>query len=118
MAESRKRKLPSDFHDVESAKRSRSSEQEIPLLNSNSYPDNFHIGQAIGNGSCFFDSFRQSLEQQKGIEVTVQQLRKDCKEFAQNNLPEWFISKIGNDFDEVEGKFINRGITCDRSICQ
>ncbi|WP_264954114.1 hypothetical protein [Wolbachia endosymbiont (group A) of Endotricha flammealis] len=94
MAEPRKRKLPSDFHDVEvgikrpkisgqmnvprkrklsndfydtgSPKRFKSSGQEITLLNSNPYPDNFHVGQAIGNGSCFFDSFRQGLEQQKG----------------------------------------------------
>ncbi|MDE5062357.1 OTU domain-containing protein [Wolbachia endosymbiont of Drosophila tsacasi] len=90
MFESRKRKLLSDFHDVKS---------EVTSLNSNSYPDNFHIGQAIGNGSCFFDSFRQSLEQQKGIEVTVEQLRENCKEFAQNNPPEWFVHSIANSYD-------------------
>ncbi|WP_341821463.1 hypothetical protein [Wolbachia endosymbiont (group A) of Myopa testacea] len=99
MAESRKRKLSSDFHGVESPKRLKSSGQEIASLNSNFYPDNFHIGQAIGNGSCFFDSFRQSLEQQKGIEVTVEQLREDCKEFAQNNPPEWFVHSIANSYD-------------------
>ncbi|MDX5462478.1 MAG: hypothetical protein O7157_02870 [Wolbachia endosymbiont of Tetragnatha montana] len=97
---SRKWKLSSDFLDVEvGAKRLNSSEQEIALLNSNSYPDNFHVGQAIGNGSCFFDSFRQSLEQQKGIEVTVEKLRNDCKEFAQNNPPEWFTNAIANSYD-------------------
>lgn len=95
----RKRKSSSGFHGVESAKRSRSSEQEIPLLNSNSYPDNFHVGQAIGNGSCFFDSFRQSLEQQTGEQVTVEKLRNDCKEFAQNNPPEWFVHSIANSYD-------------------
>lgn len=66
--------------------------------------------------AVFFDSFRQSLEQQAGIQVTVEQLRNDCKRFAQDNPSEWFISKIGNDFDEVEGEFINRGITCDQYI--
>lgn len=116
MAESRKRKLPNDFYDTGSAKRFKSSGQEITLLNSNPYPDNFYAGQAIGNGSCFFDSFRQSLEQQTGEQVTAEKLRNDCREFAQNNPPEWFISKIGNDFDEVEGKFINRGITCDQYV--
>ncbi|EAL57847.1 ankyrin repeat domain protein [Wolbachia endosymbiont of Drosophila ananassae] len=70
----------------------------------------------INNGSCFFDSFRQSLEQQKGIKVTVEQLRNECKRFAQDNPPEWFISKIGNDFDEVESELVNRGITCNQYI--
>uniref|UniRef100_A0A3B0IVD4 OTU domain-containing protein n=1 Tax=Wolbachia endosymbiont of Aleurodicus dispersus TaxID=1288877 RepID=A0A3B0IVD4_9RICK len=79
-------------------------------------PDDFYVGHAISNGSCFFDSFRQSLEQQKGIKVTVEQLRNECKRFAQDNPPEWFISKIGKDFDEVEGEFINRGITCNQYI--
>ncbi|MDV6248569.1 ankyrin repeat domain-containing protein [Wolbachia endosymbiont of Zaprionus taronus] len=79
-------------------------------------PDDFYLGHAINNGSCFFDSFRQSMEQQKGIKVTVEQLRNECKRFAQDNPPEWFISKIGNDFDEVEGEFVNRGITCNQYI--
>ncbi|WP_250295666.1 OTU domain-containing protein [Wolbachia endosymbiont of Oedothorax gibbosus] len=79
-------------------------------------PDNFYVGKAISNGSCFFDSFRQSLEQQAGVQVTIEQLRNDCKRFAQNNPTEWFISKIGNDFDEVKGKFVNRGITCDQYV--
>ncbi|MGL9778728.1 MAG: hypothetical protein ACR5K5_00350, partial [Wolbachia sp.] len=89
MTTAKEQKPLSDFHNVES---------EVTSLNSNSYPDNFHIGQAIGNGSCFFDSFRQSLEQQKGIEVTVEQLREDCKEFAQNNPPEWFVHSIANSY--------------------
>ncbi|MBS9529158.1 ankyrin repeat domain-containing protein [Wolbachia endosymbiont of Ceratitis capitata] len=79
-------------------------------------PDDFYLGHAINNGSCFFDSFRQSLEQQKGIKVTVEQLRNECKRFAQDNPPEWFISKIGNDFDEVESELVNRGITCNQYI--
>ncbi|WP_264705032.1 OTU domain-containing protein [Wolbachia endosymbiont (group A) of Gymnosoma rotundatum] len=127
MAEPRKRKLPSDFHDVEvgikrpkisgqmnvprkrklsndfydtgSPKRFKSSGQEITLLNSNPYPDNFHVGQAIGNGSCFFDSFRQSLEQQTGEQVTIEKLRNDCKEFAQKNPPKWFTNAIVNSHD-------------------
>ncbi|MGL9726508.1 MAG: hypothetical protein ACR5KV_08355 [Wolbachia sp.] len=116
MATAKKRKLPSDFYYVENAKRRRISEQEIALLSSKPYPDSFHIGPAIGNGSCFFDSFRQGLEQQKGVKVTVEQLRNYCKEFAQNNPPEWFISKIGNDFDKVKGEFINHGIMCDQYV--
>ncbi len=79
-------------------------------------PDDFYLGHAINNGSCFFDSFRQSLEQQKGIKVTVEQLRNECKRFAQDNPPEWFISKIGNDFDKVESELVNRGITCNQYI--
>ncbi len=100
MAEPRKRKLPSDFHDVEvGIKRPRISGQEITLLNSNPYPDNFYVGQAIGNGSCFFDSFRQSLEQQTGEQVTAEKLRNDCREFAQKNPPKWFTDAIANGYD-------------------
>ncbi|WP_265039690.1 OTU domain-containing protein [Wolbachia endosymbiont (group A) of Trypoxylon clavicerum] len=90
MTTAQKQKLLSDFHDVES---------EVTSLNSNSYPDNFYVGQAIGNGSCFFDSFRQSLEQQTGEQVTVEKLRNDCREFAQKNPPEWFIDAIANSYD-------------------
>ncbi|MDX5518265.1 MAG: hypothetical protein O7177_01500, partial [Wolbachia endosymbiont of Andrena agilissima] len=73
--------------------------QEITLLNSNPYPDNFYVGQAIGNGSCFFDSFRQSLEQQTGEQVTAEKLRNDCREFAQKNPPKWFTNAIVNSHD-------------------
>ncbi|WP_065094911.1 MULTISPECIES: OTU domain-containing protein [unclassified Wolbachia] len=90
MTTAQKQKLLSDFHDVES---------EVTSLNSNSYPDNFYVGQAIGNGSCFFDSFRQSLEQQTGEQVTIEKLRNDCREFAQKNPPEWFIDAIANSYD-------------------
>ncbi|WP_265037814.1 OTU domain-containing protein [Wolbachia endosymbiont (group A) of Hylaeus communis] len=99
MAEPRKRKLSNDFYDTGSPKRFKSSGQEITLLNSNPYPDNFHVGQAIGNGSCFFDSFRQSLEQQTGEQVTIEKLRNDCKEFAQKNPPKWFTNAIVNSHD-------------------
>ncbi|WP_353286433.1 hypothetical protein [Wolbachia endosymbiont (group A) of Crataerina pallida] len=100
MTTAKKRKLPSDFHDVEvGIKRPRISGQEITLLNSNPYPDNFYVGQAIGNGSCFFDSFRQSLEQQKGEQVTVEKLRNDCREFAQKDPPKWFTNAIVNSHD-------------------
>ncbi|MGL9717330.1 MAG: hypothetical protein ACR5K9_01260 [Wolbachia sp.] len=92
-----KRKLPNDIE--VGIKRPKISEQEVTSLNSSPYPDNFHVGQAIGNGSCFFDSFRQGLEQQKGIEVTVEQLRNDCKEFAQKNPPGWFTNAIVNSYD-------------------
>ncbi|WP_338406783.1 OTU domain-containing protein [Wolbachia endosymbiont (group A) of Longitarsus flavicornis] len=87
MTTAKKRKLPSDFYNVES---------EVTSLNS---PDNFHVGQAIGNGSCFFDSFRQSLEQQTGEQVTIEKLRNDCKEFAQKNPPKWFTNAIVNSHD-------------------
>ncbi|WP_353281737.1 hypothetical protein [Wolbachia endosymbiont (group A) of Aleiodes leptofemur] len=100
MTTAKKRKLPSDFHDVEvGIKRPRTSGQEITLLNSNPYPENFYVGQAIGNGSCFFDSFRQSLEQQKGEQVTVEKLRNDCREFAQKDPPKWFTNAIVNSHD-------------------
>ena len=71
-------------------------ETSINQENKNSYPENFFIGKSIGNGSCFFDSFRQSLSQQKGIEVTVEQLRKDCEEFASSttSMPKWFETGI------------------------
>lgn len=52
------------------------------------YPNRFYVKEAIANGSCFFDSFRQSLEQQKGDKVTVKELREVCKEFAQENSPQ------------------------------
>ncbi|MFP3028716.1 MAG: ankyrin repeat domain-containing protein [Wolbachia sp.] len=96
--------------DTEKAEKQGDKEQKSNV------PNDFYLGHAINNGSCFFDSFRQSLEQQKGIKVTVEQLRNECKRFAQDNPPEWFISKIGNDFDEVEGEFVNRGITCNQYI--
>ncbi|WP_425385090.1 hypothetical protein [Wolbachia endosymbiont (group B) of Schoenobius gigantella] len=100
MTTAKKRKLPSDFHDVEvGIKRPRISGQEITLLNSKPYPDNFYVGQAIGNGSCFFDSFRQSLEQQTGEQVTAEKLRNDCREFAQKNPPKWFTNAIVNSHD-------------------
>ncbi len=100
MTTAKKRKLPSDLHDVEGGiKRPRISGQEITLLNSNPYPDNFYVGQAIGNGSCFFDSFRQSLEQQTGEQVTAEKLRNDCREFAQKNPPKWFTNAIVNSHD-------------------
>ncbi|WP_353273619.1 tetratricopeptide repeat protein [Wolbachia endosymbiont (group A) of Agelastica alni] len=62
-------------------------------------PENFRVGQAIADGNCFFDSFRQELEQQLKIKVTVKRLRQYCKEFAQNNPPEWFINAIANSHD-------------------
>jgi|GEM_PF-1913287 len=101
MTTAKKQKRPSDFYDVESAKRLRNSEQEVTSLSGSPYPDNFYVGKAIDNGSCFFDSFRQSLEQQTGTQVTVEQLRKDCKKFAQNNPLEWSGSAIANSNETV-----------------
>ncbi|MGL9733116.1 MAG: hypothetical protein ACR5KW_03835 [Wolbachia sp.] len=99
MAAPRKLKLPSDFYHIESAKRLKSLKEEIATLSSKSYPDNFYIGQAISDGNCFFDSFRQGMEQKTRIKVTVKQLRDDCREFAQNNPPEWFTNVIANSYD-------------------
>ncbi|WP_353275718.1 hypothetical protein [Wolbachia endosymbiont (group A) of Pipizella viduata] len=62
-------------------------------------PEGFGIGEAVTDGNCFFDSFRQGLEQQLGIRITVEQLRNDCEEFARDNPPEWFISAIANSHD-------------------
>ncbi|WP_264377974.1 ankyrin repeat domain-containing protein [Wolbachia endosymbiont (group B) of Philonthus cognatus] len=76
-----------------SLKRFKRSDDNLKL------PKNFKVGQAIADGNCFFDSFRQGLEQQLGIKVTVKQLRQHCKEFAQNNPPEWFINAIANSHD-------------------
>ncbi|MDR0288552.1 MAG: hypothetical protein LBH78_00615 [Rickettsiales bacterium] len=73
--------------------------QGIALASSKPYPDNFYVGKAIDNGSCFFDSFGQGLEQQTGTQVTVERLRDDCREFAQNNPPEWFQHAIAYSYD-------------------
>ncbi|MDR3131609.1 MAG: hypothetical protein LBU02_00705 [Rickettsiales bacterium] len=81
--------------------------QGIAPLSSKPYPDNFHVGQAIGDGSCFFDSFRQSLEQQTGTQVTVKQLRDDCKEFAQNNTPGWFKNAIARSGETADDYKVN-----------
>ncbi|YCH11379.1 hypothetical protein LA754_02855 [Wolbachia endosymbiont of Muscidifurax uniraptor] len=45
------------------------------------------------------ESFRQSLEQQTGEQVTVEKLRNDCREFAQKNPPKWFTNAIVNSHD-------------------
>uniref|UniRef100_A0A914WMT7 Secreted protein n=1 Tax=Plectus sambesii TaxID=2011161 RepID=A0A914WMT7_9BILA len=39
-------------------------------------PDNFEVGKSASNGNGSFDSFRQRLEQQREIMVTVEQLRQ------------------------------------------
>jgi hypothetical protein len=75
--------------------------KQLTFSNGNSYPDNFYVGKAIANGSCFFDSFRHGLEQQKGIKVTVEQLRMNCLEFVFDNASEegWFKNAIANSYD-------------------
>ncbi|WP_375604484.1 hypothetical protein NOX90_03135 [Wolbachia endosymbiont of Anurida maritima] len=78
---------------TEKAEKQGSREQKL------NKPDNFYVGRAIDDGNCFFDSFRQGLEQQTGVQVTVEQLRNDCREFAQNNPPEWFANAIVNSHD-------------------
>ncbi|WFW29514.1 MAG: hypothetical protein LJI21_01830 [Wolbachia endosymbiont of Menacanthus eurysternus] len=83
--------------------RNSNKDNKIIALECTPYPDNFYIGKAISNGSCFFDSFRQGLRYQKGIEVTIEKLRRNCKEFAQNSPPEWFIKAIANNCDS-DGK--------------
>lgn len=66
-------------------------------------PEHFKIGQASADGNCFFDSFRQGLEQQLSIKVTVEQLRQNCKEFAENDPPDWFKESIANSHDNNGG---------------
>ncbi len=59
----------------------------------------FTKGSAISDGSCFFDSFRQGLEQ-LGTEVTVEQLRKDCLDFASKaSVPHWLQHSLSNDYN-------------------
>ncbi|MCA4773725.1 OTU domain-containing protein [Wolbachia endosymbiont of Mansonella perstans] len=79
----------------------------MALASSKPYPGNFHVGQAIDDGSRFFDSFRQRLEQQQGIKVNIKQLRKDCKEFAQNNPPKWFTDAITRSSETVDDYKVN-----------
>lgn len=110
-AQKQSRKLGLDGYDWNKIFNFKEADITEQKTNDNSYPENFSKGTAIDDGSCFFDSFRQGLEQQKEIKITVEQLRQDCKEFVSNNPPRWFVNGIGNDFDEVEGQFVNRGIT-------
>ncbi|MDN5248338.1 MAG: hypothetical protein QWI36_04350 [Wolbachia endosymbiont of Tyrophagus putrescentiae] len=77
--------------------------------NNNPYPNSFYEEKTTTNGSCFFDSFRQSLEQQKGIKVTISQLRKECEIFASSNPPQWFKDAISNSYDNM-GKKSNENI--------
>ncbi|XGA08004.1 MAG: ankyrin repeat domain-containing protein [Wolbachia endosymbiont of Xenopsylla cheopis] len=68
-------------------------------------PKDFQIGQSVTDGNCFFDSFRQGLQQQRGITVTSEQLRKICQEFVQQgNLPKWFKDNITNSCDNSGNK--------------
>ncbi|WP_353271613.1 hypothetical protein [Wolbachia endosymbiont (group A) of Rhorus exstirpatorius] len=61
-------------------------------------PPGFRVGKATTDGNCFFDSFKQGLGQ-LGMSAAVEELREYCKEFAQNNPPEWFINAIANSYD-------------------
>ncbi|WP_264687014.1 OTU domain-containing protein [Wolbachia endosymbiont (group B) of Rhopobota naevana] len=61
-------------------------------------PPGFRVGKATTDGNCFFDSFKQGLGQ-LGISAAVEELREYCKEFAQNNPPEWFINAVANSYD-------------------
>ncbi|MBV0899732.1 MAG: hypothetical protein KTV77_03160 [Wolbachia endosymbiont of Fragariocoptes setiger] len=87
---------------------SNKEQTSISQESENSYPKNFYVEKSIANGSCFFDSFKQSLFQQKNIVVSVEQLRKDCQEFAlSTTIPKWFEraikdkSKNGNNEDYI-----------------
>ncbi|WP_264336128.1 OTU domain-containing protein [Wolbachia endosymbiont (group B) of Agriphila tristella] len=54
--------------------------------NESSLPSGFRAGKAAAGGDCFFDSFRQGLEETKSIDVTVKALRGVCKDFASKAL--------------------------------
>ncbi|WP_410542233.1 FxSxx-COOH system tetratricopeptide repeat protein [Wolbachia endosymbiont of Tetranychus urticae] len=46
-------------------------------------PENFKIGEAIGDGDCFFDAIAKGLKQIKhDVNCDVKSLRKVCKEFV------------------------------------
>ncbi|OEY86419.1 hypothetical protein BIY23_04310 [Wolbachia pipientis] len=65
-----------------------------------SYPNNFYQGTAPKDHSCFFHSFQQSLEQQRGIKVSAKQLRKDCADFANSvSVPDWFKNAINASYE-------------------
>ncbi len=60
---------------------------------------NFKKGSAIADGSCFFDSFRQGLKE-LSEEITIEQLRKVCLDFAsKTSVPDWFRKSISQDHD-------------------
>ncbi|BET30918.1 hypothetical protein wCauBTS_15250 [Wolbachia pipientis] len=67
--------------------------------NESSLPSGFRAGKAAAGGDCFFDSFRQGLEETKSIDVTVKALRGVCKDFASKAL--------GNPSDESYNWFRN-----------
>ncbi|WP_264375733.1 OTU domain-containing protein [Wolbachia endosymbiont (group B) of Sphaerophoria taeniata] len=67
--------------------------------NESSLPSGFRAGKAAAGGDCFFDSFRQGLEETKSIDVTVKALRGMCKDFASKAL--------GNPSDESYNWFRN-----------
>ncbi|WP_264686245.1 OTU domain-containing protein [Wolbachia endosymbiont (group B) of Polyommatus icarus] len=67
--------------------------------NESSLPSGFRPGKAAAGGDCFFDSFRQGLEETKSIDVTVKALRGVCKDFASKVL--------GNPSDESYNWFRN-----------
>lgn len=100
-----------DWNKVFDEKELSNKEQtSISQESENSYPKNFHVGESIANGSCFFDSFRKSLFQQKDTVVSVEQLRKDCQEFAlSTTIPEWFERAIKEKSENgnSEGQILN-----------
>ncbi|WP_265023939.1 ankyrin repeat domain-containing protein [Wolbachia endosymbiont (group A) of Epagoge grotiana] len=96
------KKGESSLETLEGAQNTKQIDSQIRFKRSDDnlkLPENFRIGQAVVDGNCFFDSFRKGLEQQLGIQVTVEQLRNYCRDFAQNNPPKWFIDAIAQSHD-------------------
>jgi hypothetical protein len=44
--------------------------------------ENKILGQAVDNGDCFFDAFRQQLKRLLGIDTTVKELRAEISAYA------------------------------------
>ncbi|WP_143689524.1 OTU domain-containing protein [Wolbachia endosymbiont of Nilaparvata lugens] len=64
-------------------------------------PEGFTIGQAIGEGDCFFHAVAQGLKYLKpDINFTIKSLRNICKAFAESQLgldSSWLTEALKND---------------------
>ncbi|WP_410542545.1 ankyrin repeat domain-containing protein [Wolbachia endosymbiont of Tetranychus urticae] len=74
---------------------------DIPEL-----PQGFRIGEAIGDGDCFFDAVAQGLKQSRPEMVfTAKSLRKICQEFAQTELEKdqsWLREALEREVEPIE----------------
>ncbi len=76
-----------------------SSSQQIPI--DLDLPEDFIIGESIGEGDCFFDAVAQGLNQLKPLGTfTAKSLRKICKIFAKSQFgldSSWLTEALKND---------------------